>query len=128
MATKKKTEAKGPAMFTPYMRFKTVSYLEEGAPKDAEPFDIKMRSNLTMEEIDELVNFDKSADTADETLFDRVAPHIAEWPFHDPRTGDPIPPPCEGGGQVFKKVPIGVFRAVLADLISVNMGRVDPKS
>lgn len=128
MTAKKKTAAKSPATFSPYLRFKTVSYLEADAPEDAAPFDIKMRSNLSMEEVEELVNFDKDADTADETLFDRVAPHIVEWPFHDPKTGDPIPAPAEGGGEVFKKVPLGVFRAVMSDLISVNMGRVDPKS
>lgn len=123
----KKPAEKAPVTFTPYMRFKTVSYIESDAPDDAEPWEVTMRSDLTMEEVEAIIPTDENKMTNAE-LWDLVAPHVVKWPFHDPRTGEPIPPPAEGGGLMFKKVPMGVFHAVYRDLIRVNTGRVDPKS
>lgn len=123
----KKTAEKATPTFTPYLRYKTISYIEADAPEGAEPWDITMRSDLTMEEVESILP-DKDSDMTNAELWDLVAPHVVKWPFRDPRTGDDIPPPAEGGGAMFKKVPVGVFHAVLNDLIRVNAGRVDPKS
>lgn len=123
----KKDAEKAPATFTPYLRFKTVSYIESDAPEGAEPWEVTMRSDLTMEEVEEIIPTEDTKMTNAE-LWDLVAPHVVKWPFRDPRTGEAIPPPSEGGGLMFKKVPKGVFHAVYGDLISTNAGRVDPKS
>ncbi len=115
------------ATFTPYLRYKTVAYIEDGAPVDAEPFEITMRSNLTMEEVEEIVIKPDSKLTNAE-LWDLMAPHIVKWPFADPKTGEPIPPPAEAGGQVFKKAPPGLANLIYSDLLKVNLGHADPKS
>ena len=123
----KKTAEKATATFTPYLRYKTVAYIESDAPEDAEPWEVTMRSDLTMEEVEAIIPAEGSKMT-NADLWDSVAPHVVKWPFRDPRTGEDIPPPSEGGGVMFKKVPMGVFHAVYGDLIRVNAGRVDPKS
>ena len=51
----KKTAEKATATFTPYLRYKTISYIEADAPEGAEPWDITMRSDLTMEEVEEIL-------------------------------------------------------------------------
>src|SRR5699024_10640198 len=78
-----------------------------------------------MEEVESIIPREDSKMTNAE-LWDTVAPHIVKWPFRD-RQGESIPPPSQGGGEMFKKVPMGVFQAVYSDLIRVNTGRVDPK-
>lgn len=125
-AKKNATETQGP-FYEPYKRYKTVAYIEDDAPEGAEPFEITMRSDLTMEEIEELLPSMNEGMTNEEWR-DRIAPHVVAWPFHDVKTGEPLDPPSVGGGQMFKKVPAGIQNLVWNDLISVNMGRLDPKS
>lgn len=120
-------KATSEAVFVPYLRYKTIEYIEADAPEGAAPFEITMRSDLTMEEVEEIIP-EKDSSMTNAELWDLVAPHVVKWPFVDPKTGEDIPPPSKGGGAMFKKAPVGVFTAVLRDLISVNAGRVDPKS
>jgi len=128
MPTKKKAtqdDAQGP-YFEPYKRYKTVAYIENDAPDDAAPFEITMRSDLTMEEVEEILP-QSNPDMTNAEWWDRVAPHVVAWPFRDVKTGEPLDPPCKAGGQQFKKVPMGIFNLIWNDLLKVNVGRLDPK-
>lgn len=128
MTTKKKatTDAQGP-FYEPYKRYKTVAYIEDDAPEGAAPFEITMRSDLTMEEVEEILPSMNEGMTNEEWR-ERLAPHVVAWPFRDVRTGEPVDPPSVGGGQQFKKVPMGIQNLIFNDLITVNMGRLDPKA
>lgn len=137
------------ATFTPYQRTKTIAYLEEDAPEGAKPWEVTMVSDLTMDEVDEINDIrrrylesitsraeagegsvDEDADERIEkhrkAFLDSIAPYVIDWPFYT-RKGEKIPPPSEGGGEMFRKVPSGVLGAVVRDLMAINLGRVDPK-
>lgn len=148
----KKTAEKATATFTPYQRTKTIPYLEKDAPEGADPFHITMASDLTIEEVesindvrrayiealarkrgaggdeDEASSADAEVKRLESEFLESLAPFVLAWPEIHDRQGNPIPPPSEGGGQMFKKVPGGILQVVMRDLLDINMGRVDPKS
>ena len=145
----KKTAEKAPVTFTPYQRTKTIPYLEKDAPEGADPFHITMASDLTIEEVEgindvrrrytealsrkrdatnvEQAGVEDEVKQLEAAFLDSIAPFILAWPEIHDRQGNPIPPPSEGGGEMFKKVPGGILQVVVRDLLDMNMGRVDPK-
>lgn len=124
-----------------HRRFKTIPYIEKDAPEGAAPWRVTMSSDLTMEEVDQIMDARKrffevmsakdmpveeqraEAVKIEEELLDLVAIHVVDWPDFYDRQGKPIPPPAKGGGKMFKKVPTGILASVLNDLLSPGVDR-----
>lgn len=99
-------EAVAPVPITGYVRphtyreFKYVEYPD--LPEDAEPLTVKVRANLSFDEID-AIPFGAGTPYAD--VFQAIAPHVVAWNVVRValETGQPeaVPPPAEAGWEVF---------------------------
>lgn len=104
-----------------------LEYQRTEAP-DAPPIRVKVRTCLTFEEAETLYNFEEDTPTSE--IWQRLAPWVLEWNIATRgANGQPVAveAPAVGGGEVFSRVPNGLFRVLFFDVRRVNRGGIDPK-
>lgn len=110
MPSKKTAKANGaaPAPITGYIRSKAprygwVEYRPDDLPEHAEPLRVKIRINLSIEELNAIP---MEEGTLYEDQWAAIAPYVAEWNVlrENHQTGEleQVPPPAEAGPDAFK--------------------------
>lgn len=110
-----------PGGVVPKQRTKWFEYVEEGAEEEEGnlPYRLRMRTNITYEELEEL-RTDTEGKTTDRELWSVIAPFIVEWNIAGiDADGNEVEvsPPAVGGGEQFQYVPPQLFGAIYRDIL-----------
>lgn len=112
----------------PFQKFKWFEYVEEDDDDDAEPYRIRVRTNLTFGEQESLV---WDSDTTNEELWELFAPYVVDWNILTQNEDGEIikaTPPAEGGPEQFRHIPVELFRALMRDIKMRSTGPLARRS
>lgn len=117
MATaKKKTLQIVEPRYNPFHRSRWVEYVEDGADDGEIAFRIRLRTNLTFAELEDLT-WDPKAQ--DRELWPMFAPYVLDWNisgFDEEGNDVEIPSPAVDGPEQFRHVPPELFLRIVQDV------------
>ena len=114
------------ARYTPHQKYVWIELVDPDAPDDEGVLQLKVRSDLSVEETLPLVIQSTEDKRPVEEMRDLVAPFVPDWNYYG-ADGEKVPPPAEAGGEQFKLLPSQAFWKVHTFLIQRGVGRFDVK-
>lgn len=116
--------------YLPSAQFAEVEFRAKGAPDDAPTIKVKIRTDITNDDIDALTKIPESGATVSDH-WAQIAPLVLGWNVqHRAEDGVvyDVVAPAEAGPEVFRFIPTPLFWQINSAIIGRTYERVDPKA